>query len=183
MIRNHGRRAVLAAGLAALVITLPACVNPQKQLESGPIGANASAATIDVHNVHTEPPEKASYSIGDDVVVRFALFNRAEVRDELRRVETSLATQVRLHWDADCDGTAEPTSRLPLPANSTVPEPPGGGPGTAYHLELLGLNEEVREGTTMPLTFTFEKAGPVTVDALVPTGEDSEVPPLGCEPG
>lgn len=184
MIRNHGRGVVLALGATAVLVASVACGNPQRKLESGPIGAVASAATIDVQNVLVEPPKEgeSSHPLGSSVIVRFSLYNRADVPDELRRVETATATQAELHRDMDCDGTAEPASRIPVEANGTVPEPPGSAPGGGgYHLELIGLDEEVKEGTTVPLVFTFKEAGRVTVDALVLTGGEAGLPPLGCE--
>ncbi|PRX43706.1 copper(I)-binding protein [Prauserella shujinwangii] len=174
---------MLATGLAAVLIGSLACGNPQKRLESGPVGANASAHTMEVLNAYVEPPKGSAYHPGEDAIVFFTLYNNADVPDELRSVETSKATEVRIKWDADCDGSAEPAAFLPVHPNGTVPEPPEGGPGTAYHLELFGLEEEVREGTTIPLVFTFEKAGELTVDAVVPPEESFEAPPKGCEPG
>lgn len=63
---------------------------------------------------------------------------------------------------------------------------PDGDPpfaGTVYFLEMEGLKEELRSGTTVPLVFEFEEAGSIAVPATVLTGEEATLPPLGCRHG
>lgn len=49
-----------------------------------------------------------------------------------------------------------------LPAGQTVELSPGG-----IHIMLVGLKAPLKEGTRVPLTLTFEKAGSVTVELAV----------------
>ncbi len=56
----------------------------------------------------------------------------------------------------------QPVARLEIPAGGTVELKPGG-----YHIMLIGLTQELKAGTTIQITLTFEKAGPITVTADV----------------
>jgi copper(I)-binding protein len=51
---------------------------------------------------------------------------------------------------------------IPIPAGKTVKLEPGG-----YHLMLKKLKEPLKEGDSVPVTLTFEKAGPVDVTLAV----------------
>jgi copper(I)-binding protein len=53
-----------------------------------------------------------------------------------------------------------PIDGLDLPAGEEVPLEPGG-----YHIMLMELAESIKEGDTVPVTLTFEKAGEVEVEA------------------
>jgi hypothetical protein len=76
-------------------------------------------------------------------------------------------TQIR--WDADCDGTGTDVAALTLrpiqPNPATAPA--GVPPFDACHVRLMALSREILAGTTIPVTFAFDRAGPVTVEALV----------------
>lgn len=180
MNRNQRVRAVGAG--AALAVALSGCA-ASPEIESSPVGANTTAEAIQLSNVLVDPPpEGGSYRPHESAVVRFTVFNQASRPDELKSVEAGVATEVRLMWDQDCDGTASPASVLPVEANGTVPDPMGDPPfvGTVYFLRMEGLKEEIRAGTTVPLVFEFEDAGTIAVAAPVLTGEDATLPPLGC---
>ncbi|HWG98226.1 MAG TPA: hypothetical protein VNV66_02635 [Pilimelia sp.] len=45
--------------------------------------------------------------------------------------------------------------------------PAGIRPFDAYHLRLVDLNRKVRAGTSIPVTFEFDRAGQLTLDAIV----------------
>ncbi len=51
---------------------------------------------------------------------------------------------------------------LDLPADQAVTLTPGG-----IHLMLMGLNAKLEEGTSFPLTLSFEKAGEITIEVPV----------------
>ncbi|MGY1679753.1 copper chaperone PCu(A)C [Geodermatophilus sp. SYSU D01176] len=57
--------------------------------------------------------------------------------------------------------------QIPVPAGATVFL--GGASGAT--VELIGLSEELTAGETIEVTLTFQRAGEVTVDALVATPE------------
>lgn len=182
--RNQGRVRAVSAG-SMLVVALSGC-GAAPEIESSPVGANATSEEIQLSNVLVDPPpEGDSYRPHESAVVRFTVFNQASRPDELKSVEAEVATEVRLVWDQDCDGTASPVPELPVKADGTVPDPMGEPPfvGTEYFLRMEGLKEEVRAGTTVPLLFEFEDAGSIPVPATVLTGEDATLPPLGCRRG
>jgi periplasmic copper chaperone A len=54
---------------------------------------------------------------------------------------------------------------IAIPASGTVVLEPGG-----FHVMLDGLRRDLVAGETVELELTFERAGPVTVDALVRAG-------------
>jgi copper(I)-binding protein len=51
-----------------------------------------------------------------------------------------------------------PVADIPIPPGETVRLRPGG-----LHVMLIGLKEPLRQGTTVPLTLRFERAGETTV--------------------
>jgi hypothetical protein len=58
-----------------------------------------------------------------------------------------------------------PIEKLPLPAGGMVELKPGG-----YHIMLIGLTEPLKDGTTIDVTLTFEKAPPITLTVPVKMG-------------
>ena len=56
---------------------------------------------------------------------------------------------------------------LAIPAGESVVLEPGG-----YHIMLIGLTGDLNAGESFTLTLTFEKAGEVTVEAIIVTGND-----------
>ncbi len=55
-----------------------------------------------------------------------------------------------------------PVAKIDIPAGGSIELKPGG-----YHIMLMELKQELKAGTTIPLTLTFEKAAPMTVNAEV----------------
>ncbi|GAB1692936.1 hypothetical protein KRM28CT15_47390 [Krasilnikovia sp. M28-CT-15] len=74
--------------------------------------------------------------------------------------------------------TLRPVQPNPATALSGVP------PFDAYHVQRLALNREILAGTTIPVTFTFDHAGSVTVEALVqPSNAVRPEPSTRCYAG
>ncbi|WP_369077300.1 copper chaperone PCu(A)C [Paractinoplanes hotanensis] len=133
------------------------------------MGANATVGPIELLSVHIEAPTDVRYQEGDDARLWFTVYNEGRRADVLRSVQSPYANAGEIRWDADCDGNATAVPALtfqpvePNPAASRLGVPPF----DAYHVQLVGLNRAVPAGTTIPVTFTFEDAGSVTVDAAV----------------
>lgn len=170
------------AAVALLALTATACGEPQKVYESGTIGTNDDFGEIQLRNVHLRPPDGHAFRSGDDGVVSLALFNRADHPDALVDVRTPVAADVEIFWDRDCDGSGDQVARLPLAANDGVTGV--AGDELAYHLRLVDFSQEVLAGTTVPITFEFDRAGETTLDAIVeaPADGDASLPP-SCAPG
>ena len=79
-----------------------------------------------------------------------------------------LATAVGLHETTTGDDGMtgmHHTPSIAIPANGTVTLEPGG-----LHVMLEGMRRDLVAGDTVQLVLTFERAGPVTVDARVRAG-------------
>lgn len=180
---DHTRRTKAVSAMAALVLALTtaACGEPQRVYESGTIGTNAELGEILLRNVHLRPPEGNAFRPGDDGVISLALFNRADHPDALVDVRTPVAANIEIVWDRECDGSIETTPQLPLVADGGVAGEAGNE--LAYHLRVTDFSEEVLAGTTVPVTFEFERAGETTVDTMVESagdGDDGKLP--SCAP-
>ncbi|MEV1119267.1 copper chaperone PCu(A)C [Actinosynnema sp. NPDC049800] len=171
------RALVLRAVVAAVAVAVVSCGEPQRQLESGTIGSNGQVGDVELRNVVVEPPPEHRWRPGDDATVWLTLLSRADHADALVAVRSGAATRVELHADRDCDGTSEPVDRIEVPAEGAT-----AGAASAYHLRLVDFTREVLAGTTVPLTFVFERAGETTLDAMVEaTGDGDLMPPPVCE--
>lgn len=164
--------------VAAVLVAVVACGEPQRELESGTMGTNAEVGDVVLRNVFIEAPAGHAYQAGEDAVVRLAMFTRAGKPDELVSVRSAGARQVVMRADRDCDGTDEDVGSLAVPVDDTGL----GRGGLTYHLLLVDLTDEVLAGTTVPLDFTFRDAGGTRVSAMVEAAGDGDVPtPTGCD--
>ena len=95
--------------------------------------------------------------------------NGSEADDALVDVSApDLATSVSLHETTTGDDGMtgmHHTPSIAVPAGGTVALEPGG-----YHVMLEGLQRNLVAGETVRIVLTFERAGPLTVDALVRAG-------------
>ena len=84
--------------------------------------------------------------------------------DRLLSASSSAAGMVQLHsmaMEGDVMKMRE-VEAIDLPAGKTVELKPGG-----LHLMLMGLKSPLKEGSKVPLTLKFEKAGEVKVEVPV----------------
>ena len=95
--------------------------------------------------------------------------NGSEADDALVDVSApDLATSVSLHETTTGDDGMtgmHHTPSIAVPAGGTVALEPGG-----YHVMLEGLQRNLVAGETVRIVLTFERAGPLTVDARVRAG-------------
>jgi copper(I)-binding protein len=92
------------------------------------------------------------------------LRNAGPVPDRLLAASTPVARTVELHTHIR-EGEVmrmRPVDDIPLPPGETVRLRPGG-----LHVMLIGLTEPLRQGTMVPLTLRFERAGETTVQLEV----------------
>lgn len=184
--RHHKRRTVirLSVVVALLSVALVGCfARPQQVLQSGTQGTNGQIGEILIRNVLVIQPDDGIYRPGESTVVRFELYNGSNQQEVLVGARSNEATQVRLRWDQGCDGDDEIVPRIPILPEGTVPVSPDARlGGTPYYLEIVGLTQVVRPGTTLPVSFSFERAGEVTIDALVQVkGDGAQPPPPPCQ--
>jgi len=84
--------------------------------------------------------------------------------DQLLGVATPVAGQVMVQAvekDGDINRMKH-IETLDLPAGERITLAPGG-----MHLMLMGLQDKLSEGTTLPMTLSFENAGEITVEGSV----------------
>lgn len=133
------------------------------------MGTNGQVGPILLRNVYLVASGRNGYDSGDDGRVRLWLFNHSATEDALVAVRSPEADSARISWDRDCDGTFEVVDELPIRPNGTVPY------GRPYAVELLDFTDEVLGGTTVPITFTFRRAGETRLDAMVEVVRDGDV--------
>lgn len=92
------------------------------------------------------------------------LTNRGETADRLVAATSPAAARTEIHLMAVVDGTMRmaPVPGVDLPAGTTVALEPGG-----YHVMLMDIVEPFAEGTRIPVTLIFERAGEVDVELAV----------------
>ena len=85
-------------------------------------------------------------------------------KDRLLGLTTPVAGHVMIHAvEKDGDiSRMKHIETLELPAGQRVTLAPGG-----MHLMLMGLQDKLSEGTTLPMTLSFENAGEITVEGSV----------------
>lgn len=96
------------------------------------------------------------------------LKNQGQSDDTLLSAKTDAAKTVELHetkMDENDVMRMQPVPNIPLPAGGSVMLKPGG-----LHMMLIGMQKELAPGDKISLTLTFEKTGPITVEAEVQAG-------------
>jgi hypothetical protein len=92
------------------------------------------------------------------------LRNNGAAPDRLVSATSPAARVVELHTHIR-EGDVmrmRPVADIPVPPGQTVQLRPGG-----LHIMLIGLNEPLRQGASVPLTLRFERAGEVQVTLSV----------------
>jgi copper(I)-binding protein len=95
----------------------------------------------------------------------FAIENKGTTPDRLVAVSADIAGKVEVHQMAMNNGvmTMRPVGDgLTIDPGKTVKLSPGG-----YHLMMFDLKSPLKQGDTLPITLTFEKAGKVNVSLAV----------------
>ena len=122
----------------------------------------------------TAPPkitvEKAWMRVppgGRDVSSAYLVIVNEGGADTLVSVSSPMADDVQMHISEMRDDvmSMREEETVPIPAHGTVNYQPGG-----RHLMVFGVREGLKAGDEVPLTLTFERAGKVTVIAIMGNG-------------
>jgi copper(I)-binding protein len=86
------------------------------------------------------------------------------VPDHLISASSPIADEVQVHETIDDAGVMKmrPVPSLALPTGMAVTLKPGG-----YHIMAIGLKQQLTPGSSFPITLSFEKSAPVTVNVMV----------------
>lgn len=109
---------------------------------------------------------RATIGASRPAVFYVEITNAGSADDALTGIATPAAAMPMLHETVVKDGVASMPHAMsvPVPAGQTVKLAPGG-----YHGMLMDLSAALNVGDSFPMTLTFEKAGPVTVNVDVLT--------------
>jgi periplasmic copper chaperone A len=120
-----------------------------------------TAGMITVENVWSRTvPDGSEVAVG-----YLTIRNDGDEPDRLVSASAPFAGETEMHQTTMTDGVMQmrPVSEgVPVPAKSTVTLEPG-----SYHLMFMRLTGPIKEGDTLPLKLTFERAGSVDVTVQV----------------
>jgi copper(I)-binding protein len=141
MLSSHS----LAAACAAAIFLLGGCQGKQREPK--------------VENAWVRMPAIK----GEQGAAYFRLEGNIE-GTRLTSVTSPLIRRIELHETVEKDGVTrmERRKEIDFPYRGALEFQPGG-----RHAMLFGINKAVKPGGTVPLTFSFNTAPPVTVDAEV----------------
>jgi copper(I)-binding protein len=96
--------------------------------------------------------------------VYFVIVNDGGEADTLIGVVSEIANSAEIHETRIENDVAQmiPVSRLDIPAHGRVEFKPSG-----YHVMLVGLTQDLKEGDSLKLTLQFEKSGAITIDVPI----------------
>jgi copper(I)-binding protein len=162
-------------------------------------GDSGTVRNIGVQDAQlTFPTGRPFYPAGASAPLQAILVNNGTQGDRLVKVSSPYAASAQISGDTDLPGdTALNAYGIP-PASSEQPTSPGGAAPTSstapasstaptsstvptsgttspaaphtVDITLTGLTQQIGPGVTIPVTFVFQQAGPVTVQ--VPIGAD-----------
>jgi copper(I)-binding protein len=168
----------LVLGLALVVTGCGANFEAQTyQTRASADATNAAVGAIALRNVRLLPPDGGTYDAGEDAEADLTLVNDGGDADRLVSVTSPSARSVEV-----LEG-GEVVDGVDLPRLGTT--------GGMVGLRLTGLTDDLRPGRFVPMVFTFERNGEVTVQVPVETtgvyDEDREhsenFHPIGEEEG
>jgi copper(I)-binding protein len=94
----------------------------------------------------------------------FVTITDTSAADRLLGASTPVAAMAEVHETINDNGVMRmrPIPALPLQPGQPVVLKPGG-----YHIMLMGLRQQLKDGETFPVTLNFEKAGSITTTVHV----------------
>ncbi len=161
-----------AAGLLSLALAGCGSEHPsasESEFPHGAGGVHSRVGEVVLRDVSIDEPEDGRYEAGDVVRLYVTVLNEAERPDTLLGVKTPVAARSFLLVDPDCDGVLDRVGELPLPPDPVMRTPAPGvpdGPEVFYRVDLV-LDEPLRSGASVPVTFTFRNAGSTVVQVPV----------------
>ena len=175
---NRALRAATMGVLLLSPIALTACSAGQTTQTATQVrdksGAQAQVGDISIREAKLASVGVGGYEKGDDAELQVALVNDGSSADTLVSVEGDGFASGEIANTANrissSTGSTAPDDRIEIPAGSSVFV---GQDTSDYSITLSGLDEGLTTGQYLKVTFTFEKAGQVTLPLTVanPTDE------------
>lgn len=178
---NRALRAATMGVLLLSPIALSACsagqVTQTATQQRDKTGAQAQVGDISIRGAKLEAPSSSGgYERGDDAELQVAFVNGGREADTLVRVDGEGFDSAEIANTASrissSTGSTASADQIEIPAGSSVFV---GGQDSDYAVTLSGLDENLNTGQYLKVTFTFEKAGEVTLPVTVgnPTSSQS----------
>lgn len=132
------------------------------------VACTAAVAWAEASVTVQAPWARATARSATTGAIYFTLVNDAGAPDRLVSAASPAARTVELHTHIDEGGVLRmrPVAGVDVPAGERVAFQPGG-----LHVMLIGLNGALKEGRSVPVSLTFERAGTIAVEArILPAG-------------
>jgi copper(I)-binding protein len=117
------------------------------------------------HETAGSADQDPSHGMGATSAVYMKLVNEGREADRLIGAQTDVAEVVEIH-ETQAEGDVMKMQHLPngleIPAEGEVELQPGG-----YHVMLIDLKRDLKEGDEISVVLEFEKSGKKTVQAVV----------------
>ena len=125
--------------------------------------ATAAAALAQTAPIEIDHPWSRATK-GQVGVIYMTIKNTGTADDRLVAAATPVAGTAGLHVSSEENGVMKmrPVPTIEVKAKGAAELSPGG-----VHVMLMGLKQPLQEGTSFPLSLTFEKAGKVEVTVAV----------------
>lgn len=151
----RARRAFAAAVALALAVAA-------SSEAATPAAARATTSTLEIRESWARiaapgVPVAAGYTL---------IFNRGTAAEELLAASSPLAASVEIHETSMTDGVMRmcEVEAVTLPAGARVALAPGG-----LHLMIMGLDQSLKAGDSLPITLRFRRAGAIEVRFVLRT--------------
>lgn len=172
------RRVATAVALAAAAaISLSACsagqITQTAQQVSAVNGNYANQGDISLRNVHIVYPDSAEYSLepGGKVILAFTAVNESAHQPErLTKIATDKAKSVTIAGEVGERVIGPQTALASGAPDATATDDNEKIKTKEILVTLDGVTEGVHPGLTAAVTFTFERAGDITVNVPVDAG-------------
>jgi copper(I)-binding protein len=196
--RRVGVGVALAAG-ALLVLGGCAAGQHAQTAEETPVvdGVSANVGDIALRAVAVAPPPDKNYAQGSDATLQLVIVNGGDTDDELTRVSTPAAAEVRMFATGTAASPGATSSPGSTPTSQVPPSTPASSPpatissvnlpaGLAVQIgyspdqpviQLHNLTEQLFPAQTIELTFQFGNSGAVTFTAAVHLTEGPSTTP------
>lgn len=123
------------------------------------------AHEYEVGQLHIDHPwSREMPPVAPTAAAYFVIHNKGSEADRLLSASTPVAGKAELHEHVHADGVMkmQQVQDVVIPAGGEVKFEPMG-----YHVMLLDVKQQAKDGERFPLTLNFEKAGKVEVQVAV----------------